>query len=375
MFTITGGSISKITIPLVKPFVTSFGSIAEREIVLVSLETNEGAVGWGEAPVLSLPVYGAEIPESAIAVISRVIFPRVRDVSFAHPEELDTALGFIRGNEFAKSAVIMAAYDLYGQLVKKRVVDLIGGTKSEVRNSATISIHERPADAVGEARGYYDAGIRFLKLKIKPGFDYEHARAIRESFPDAKLMLDANASYLFSPETLAVFKKCDELGLYCIEQPLRARELVAHAKLQGELKAPLALDESVESFSDAEQAIELKSFKLVNIKIARVGGLTQALAINKLCAAHGISAWVGGMLESPVGLYANLALASVPNFDYPVDFLDVFTYLREYEKFFTRAPFEIHGGTVAISLSGYGLGLEFDWDYCRRHMSGYISFT
>ncbi|MBI2623520.1 MAG: o-succinylbenzoate synthase [Candidatus Liptonbacteria bacterium] len=369
MFTITGGSISKITIPLVKPFVTSFGSIAEREIVLVSLETKEGAIGWGEAPVLSLPVYGAEIPESAIAVIARVIFPRVRGVSFAHPEELDTALGFIRGNEFAKSAVIMAAYDLYGQLGKKRLVDLIGGTRNEVQNSATISIHERPEDAIEEARGYYDAGIRFLKLKIKPGFDYEHARAIRESFPEAKLMLDANASYAFSPDAIAILKKCDALGLYCLEQPFRARELLAHAKLQREIKAPLALDESVESYADAEQVIELGSAKLVNVKIARVGGLVQALAINKLCAAHGVPAWVGGMLESPVGLYANLALASVPNFDYPIDFLDTFTYLREYASFFTRVPFEIRGGTVAISLSGYGLGLELDWERCRSHIS------
>ncbi len=369
MFTITGGSISTIKIPLVKPFVTSFGSIAEREIVLVSLETKEGVVGWGEAPVLSLPVYGAEIPESAIAVIARVIFPRVRGFSFAHPDELDAVLGFIRGNEFAKSAVIMAAYDLYGQLVKKRVVDLIGGTREELQNSATISIHERPKDAVEEARGYYGAGIRFLKLKIKPGFDYEHAKAIREEFPDAKLMLDANASYMLSPETLAMFKRCDALGLYCIEQPLQPYDLIDHAKLQRELTTPLALDESVESLYDTEKAIELKSAKLVNIKIARVGGLVQALGINKLCAAHGVPAWVGGMLESPVGLYANLALASVPNFDYPVDFLDTFTYLREYEKFFTRIPFEIRGGTVAISLSGYGLGLELDWERCRSHIS------
>ncbi len=359
--------IIRYKIPLVKPFVTSFGSITHRDVILVALHDKDGAVGYGEAPVLSLPLYNPEIPESAAAVIKRVIAPILKENKFENPEALHDALAFVRGNEFAKSAVIMAAYDIHGRKENKRLVDILGGEKNRLKVSATVSIHPNPEAALAEAQVYYDKGIRELKLKIKPGYDVAYVRAIRERFPDAALMLDANSSYVLSGETVRALKSCDELGLSCIEQPLQPQDIIDHAKLQKELKAPIALDESIESVYDAEKALELSSCRLVNIKIARVSGLVEALRINSICAGRGIKTWVGGMLESPFGFCANLALATVGNFDYPIDFLGALSYMERFEDLFAVKPYDISGEVLEIKITKPGLGLEPNWDLLNEY--------
>lgn len=364
---ITGGEIIRLKIPLVKPFVTSFGSMEDREIILFSLTDDEGKQGFGEAPVLSLPLYNAEIPESAIGVLSRIIFPLLKKREFSHPDQLDEACAFIKGNEFAKSAAIMALYDLFGNKMQQRVVDMLGGKRSTLIMSATISIHDSMQGVLEESSAYYQQGIRYLKLKVKPGYDYAYAAAIKKKFPDVKLMLDANSSYALSPETSELFKRCDDLGLYCIEQPLQSFDIIDHAKLQAVLKTDIALDESIESIYDVTKALELKSCRLVNIKIARVGGFTQAMAINKFCMECTIKTWVGGMLESPVGFYANLALAAQENFDYPIDFLGALTYMQDYENFFAVKPFEIKGDRLILKITKPGLGLDLNWDVLNKY--------
>jgi O-succinylbenzoate synthase len=354
--------IVQFKIPLAKPFVTSFGSVTRRDVILVALHDDDGAVGWGEAPVLSLPLYNPEIPESVVALLSRVVAPVLKDKTFADPDAVHDALAFIRGNEFAKSAVVMAAYDLYGKKLNKRLIDLLGGEKERLTVSATVSIHPTVDATLAEAQGYYDRGIRQLKLKIKPGFDVAYARAMRERFPDAALTLDANASYVLSDETIRTFRTCDALNLSCLEQPLQPFDLIDHAKLRKAIRTPIALDESVESVYDTEKALELDSCRLVNIKIARVGGLVEALRINALCAERNIPTWIGGMLESPVGFYANLALATVENFDRPVDFLGAISYVEGFEEFFAVKPYAISGESLALNITQPGLGLELDWE-------------
>lgn len=354
--------IFRYEIPLVKPFVTSFGSIERRDVILVALRDDDGAVGWGEAPVLSLPLYNPEIPESVVALLSRVVAPLLKEKTFADPDALYDALSFVRGNRFAKSAVVMAAYDLYGKKRNKRLIDLLGGEKTRLTVSATVSIHPTVKAALAEAQRYYDNGIRQLKLKIKPGFDVAYAQAIRERFPDATLTLDANASYVLSDETIRTFRACDELNLSCLEQPLQPFDLIDHAKLRKAIRTPIALDESVESVYDAEKAFALGSCGLVNLKIARVGGLVEALRINALCAQRDIPTWVGGMLESPVGFYANLAFATVRNVDYPIDFLGAMSYLDGFEAFFAVKPYAISGESLELNITRPGLGLELDWE-------------
>ena len=111
----------------------------------------------------------------------------------------------------------------------------------------------------------------------------------------------------------------DQFDLMMIEQPLAHDDIIDHAKLQARLKTPLCLDESIHSAADARKAIELGSCRVINIKIARVGGLTEAKKIHDLCQEKGIPVWCGGMLESGIGRAHNIAITTLPNFTLPGD--------------------------------------------------------
>lgn len=360
------GEIIKIKIPLIKPFVTSFGNISDREIILIKLfdETNE--YGIGEAPVLSIPLYNSEMPESVIAVTKNIIFPLIKNREVETPEEITDILDFIRGNEFAKSAIVMGYYDIYGKIKSKTLMNLIGGKKNKLLMSGTISVHSSTYRVLEEAQEYISQGVQYLKLKIKPNFDLKYVRAIRQNFPSAKLTLDANASYSLTNKTKNLYKNLDKYDLYCIEQPLQFCDLVDHAKLQKNLNTRIALDESIKSVYDIEKAIELGSCKLVNIKIARVGGITNALKINEICKKNGLKTWVGGMLESPIGFYANLALSTVDNFELPIDFLGALTYIKDYSAFFIQTPFSSSNGYLYPKLDKPGLGLNLNWNSLNK---------
>jgi O-succinylbenzoate synthase len=131
--------------------------------------------------------------------------------------------------------------------------------------------------------------------------------------------VDCNAAY--TPADTELFRKLDRFGLAMIEQPLAddGMSLVNHADLQQRIGTPVCLDESVQSLAHVQAAIRLKSCRVVNIKMARVGGLTESREIQALCAQHDIPCWVGGMLESAIGGAICAELATLPNFTYPGD--------------------------------------------------------
>ncbi|MBI4835639.1 MAG: o-succinylbenzoate synthase [Candidatus Abawacabacteria bacterium] len=360
--------IIKISIPLLKPMVTGFGAVHTRNSLLFKVYSGS-VFGIGEAPVLNEPLYNHETPDSAYSFLKKVAAPLLKQTDFEHPDNFSDRLTPFRGNYFAKSAAVCAVYDLFAKLSNTRIVDLISGSKSEATISRTISVHEKIEDTLAEAQAHIDSGAIYLKLKIKPGHDIDPSIALKKAFPQAILMLDANSAYVLNQETISIFRKLDELDLYCIEQPLQQNDLIDHAKLQSQIKTSLALDESIESLYDTEKAIELGSCKLINIKIPRVGGLTNALRINKKSQEAGIKTWVGGMLESPVGFYTNLSLATVDNVDYPIDFLGALTYIAEYEKFFAHLPYSIQGDKIHIDIQATGFGMDLDWSVLNSFVS------
>ena len=154
-------------------------------------------------------------------------------------------------------------------------------------------------------------------MKIKPGHDLQYLRAIRDRFGDIMLMADANSAYRL--DDLDLFREMDKLGLLMIEQPLAHDDIVDHAKLQSVMKTRICLDESIHSPDDARKAIELGSTRTINIKVARVGGLTQARKVHDVCAAAGIPVWCGGMLDTGLARAHNIAIASLPNYEFPGD--------------------------------------------------------
>jgi O-succinylbenzoate synthase len=172
---------------------------------------------------------------------------------------------------------------------------------------------------MAKIQGAIDAGFPRVKLKFRPGWDLFMVEAVRSTFPDFTFHIDCNAAY--TPADTELFRKLDRFGLAMIEQPLAddGMSLVNHADLQQRIGTPVCLDESAQSLAHVQAAIRLKSCRVVNIKMARVGGLTESRAIQALCAQHDIPCWVGGMLESAIGGAICAELATLPNFTYAGD--------------------------------------------------------
>ena len=167
--------------------------------------------------------------------------------------------------------------------------------------------------------------------------------AVRNSFPDLMMHIDCNSG--FTLDDLDLFRKLDGLNLRMIEQPLAYDDLIDHAKLQKELSTPICLDESISSPARAKKAIEIKACRWINIKTSRVGGLTNALEIQKLCSDNKIPVWVGGMLESATGQAPSIALATKGSMAYPCD---IFPSKRFYTEDFSE-PEIVHSGPGKIS--------------------------
>jgi len=170
-------------------------------------------------------------------------------------------------------------------------------------------------------------GYKKIKLKIKPGRDLAMLRKVRDAFPHAPLMADANSSYTLAD--ILVLKEMDSLGLMMVEQPLAFEDLRDHALLQAQMETPICLDESIRGPGDALLALELGSGRIINIKPGRVGGFSSSRRIHDLCAEKGVPVWCGGMLEAGIGRAYNLALASLSNFTLPGDISESRRYWAE----------------------------------------------
>jgi o-succinylbenzoate synthase len=202
------------------------------------------------------------------------------------------------------------------------------------------------------------AGYQRIKMKIKPGWDVDVVRQVRERFPAIKLMADANSAYTLSD--LDQLKRLDEFYLMMIEQPLAHDDIIDHATLQSALDTPICLDECIRSPHHAEQAIRLKACRIINIKLGRVGGFGPAKKIHDICANANVPVWCGGMLESGIGRAHNIALSTLPNFVLPGD---VSASERYWKEDIIRPPVRVTPeGTIQVTDEP-GFGYELDSAY------------
>ena len=142
-------------------------------------------------------------------------------------------------------------------------------------------------------------------------------RAVRERFPQVKLMVDANSAYRLAD--VEHLKKLDDYYLMMIEQPLPWDDMHEHARLQAQLQTPICLDESIHHARHALAAIESRACQIINVKLGRVGGHTEARRVEEVCRARSIPVWCGGMLESGVGRAHNIAMSTLAGFVLPGD--------------------------------------------------------
>jgi O-succinylbenzoate synthase len=298
------------------PFETSFGVTQDRRVVLLEVHTDVGT-GWSEVTAMEGPYYNAETIHTAWIMGREFLSGLVLDVDVSSPEEISKLMENVRGQEMAKAAIECAAWDAFARSEGKSLSHALGGTRDVIASGVSLGIQSdtgRLLDAV--AKELAD-GYRRVKLKIKPGKDVAVVAAVRKSFPDIDLTVDANSAYRL--EDADLLKQLDDFGLSYIEQPLPWNEIYQHSLLQPQLKTAICLDECIHGVRDAEAAIALGACRVINIKLGRVGGHSAAKKIQALCMAKDIPVWCGGMLESGIGRAHNIAMSTLPGFVFPGD--------------------------------------------------------
>jgi O-succinylbenzoate synthase len=358
---IDGIGIERVVMPLKAPFETSFGVERERAFWLVTVEGG-GLTGYAESVAGDEPYYNEETNDTVRHMIRDHLGPRLLGQPIEHPDEVLPLFAQVRGNRMAKAALEMAVWDLYGRVRNAPISALLGGARDRVPVGVSIGIQATPADLVTQATRFFAAGYRRLKIKIRPGLDLEPLRAVRRALPDAPMMADANSAY--SLEAVSVFQEMDALDLLMIEQPLAEDDLVDHAELQALIKTPVCLDESIRTQDDAQKAFRIGACRVINIKLGRVGGFSEARRIHDVARAQGYPVWCGGMLESGIGRAANLHITTLPGFTLPGDTSGSDRY---WEEDLVDPPFVLEpDGTMAVPR-GPGLGVVPDPRRLKRY--------
>jgi O-succinylbenzoate synthase len=308
--------IREIHIRLKSPFETSFGVVQNRRIILVEVIA-DGISGWGEVTAGETPAYNAETTDTAWHVVSDFIAPHLIGKTLAAASDAALLMAQIRGHEMAKSGVENALWDIEAQQKRLPLSKLLGGKLEEITCGVSLGIRENPQSLVQRVEEELRSGYQRIKLKIRPGKDYEFVAAVRKEFPHIRLSVDANSAY--QPDDAAHLKRLDEFQLLMMEQPLSWDDIHAHAKLQAQIQTAICLDECIHNTRHALTAIELKSCRIINIKLGRVGGHTEAQRMQQTCLEKGIPAWCGGMLEAGIGRAHNIAMSTLPGFTLPGD--------------------------------------------------------
>ncbi|MBM7692796.1 O-succinylbenzoate synthase [Peribacillus deserti] len=325
--------IKKITLrhmklDLLSPFVTSFGVEYDKDFILVEAVTEKGITGWAESVAMLDPLYNEETVKTNWHILEDYLIPIILKSDIQHPDEVSEKLfKHIRGNYMAKAAIEGAVWDAYAKETGTSLAKALGGTKEKIEVGVSIGIQESIEATLSVIEARLKEGYKRFKLKIKPGWDVELINKVRHAYPNIPLMADANSAYTLAD--IDHLAQLDAYNLMMIEQPLAHNDIIDHAELQAQLSTPICLDESIHSFEDARKAIKLGSCKIINIKVGRVGGLTEAKKIHDLCQENEIPLWCGGMLEAGIGRAHNIAITSLPNFVLPGDTAGSALYWKE----------------------------------------------
>lgn len=315
-------TVRRLNMEMLTPFTTSFATQFHRDLLIVEARSGD-QVGYGECVAMAAPLYSEETTSTCAVVLEEFLLPMLSGKVISHPTDVAAILAPIRRNTMAKAAIEGAVWDLWtrasgvslgAEIARTAGVD---APKSQVEVGLSIGIKDSDAELIETVGAAVDEGYRRIKIKIAPGRDLAMLRAVRAEFPDAPIMADANSAYTLADVEL--FQALDALDLMMIEQPLAHDDIVDHRHLQAQISTPVCLDESIHSVDDARQAIELGSARIINIKIGRVGGITESIAIERICREAGIDVWCGGMLETGIGRAHNVAIAGLPGFTLPGD--------------------------------------------------------
>jgi O-succinylbenzoate synthase len=309
-------TLRELNIPLLRPFQTSFGVTRDRRILLAEVQS-EGLTGWGECTAGERPFFSAESTDSAWQVILQELGPMLAAESPEYGGDCPRIFRAVRGNRMAKATLENAIWDLEAQREGVSLSNLLGGIRTSIPCGVSLGIQSSIGELMTIIEQELEAGYQRIKLKCGPGWDVDVFEQVRNRWPGITLSCDANSAYrLRDADHLTVF---DAFDLQMIEQPLWHDDFYFHSMLQKRLNTPICLDESIHNRRDALAAIEMESCKVINIKLGRVGGFSEAIAVHNAAQERGIPVWCGGMLETGIGRSHNIALATLENFSLPGD--------------------------------------------------------
>ena len=309
-------TLREIQMPLVQFFETSFSRTYSRRILLVTVHC-EGTNGWGECVAGENPFYSSEWVESAWPTIKHHLAPAVLGHDLTSARESASLMARVRGHRMGKAAVENALWDAEAKQKQQPLWKLLGGTRREILCGVSVGIQDSIEQLLDNIQTELAAGYRRIKVKVKPGWDVNVLERIRSRWPDIQLSCDANSAYTL--DEVEHLRKFDQFNLLMIEQPLWDDDIYYHARLQRELRTAICLDESILHARDAAAAAETGACRIINIKVGRVGGFTEAKKVHDVCQANNVPVWCGGMLESGIGRAHNIALSTLRNFCLPGD--------------------------------------------------------
>ena len=354
-----------VALPLRKPQAAPWGQIANLETVLVRM-SGGGIAGWGESSPGNAPLAGPEWTAGVFGCVRDWLAPRLVGTAIHSGQELQERLAPLRGNPYAKAALDTAWWDLQSRAQGQPLHQLLGKSRDAVDVGTTFDRMEtidQLLEALGKA---FAAGYSRVELKFRPGWDVQMLNAVRHMFPTERIHIDCEGGLRL--EHMEMLCRLDDFCLAMIEQPLAPDDLVGHAMVQEAIRTPLCLDESITSPEQADMALELHSAKYVNLKPARVGGLTPAIAIHDACHNECVPCWVGAMPQTAIGSRIGLALAAKANCTYPAD-LCLSHELLEIDLADPPIPVrDSSDGVLRVPLwSEPGIGVEPDPSLLEKH--------
>ncbi|MPY69145.1 MAG: mandelate racemase [Alphaproteobacteria bacterium] len=284
---------------------------------VVRLETEDGIVGWGEAPAgetwggAEMRYYG-ETPETVCHMIEVHLFPAIRELSPLRMANIHARMDkVVKGHPYAKAALDIALYDIAGKALGQPVCDLLGG---DFRDSieVTHSLGIMPVDrCIEEAKQAVAEGILTIKCKtgLDPDRDVELVRRLREEVSaTVKIRVDANEAYPSVSEAVRVTRLQQEYGVFICEQPLMGAEMLA--RVAERIDIPVMADESAWTVHDIVELHRLRAAECFSCYVTKPGGLWRARQQGDMAQALRMSCDIGGSVELGIGNAANLHLGA-----------------------------------------------------------------
>ncbi|MGB6127143.1 MAG: dipeptide epimerase [Psychrilyobacter sp.] len=303
--------IGKINVPLITPFKTALRTVESVEDIVIIIKTNTGHSGFGEAPPTA--VITGDTHDSIIGAITLI----GKQLIGKNIEDFNTLINIVHRtiikNTSAKAAVEIALYDLFAQSMNRPLYKVLGGGPSQLKTDLTISV-DSVEKMVADSLKAIEVGFDQLKIKVGKNIteDIFRIKSIYDAVgPNIKLRLDANQGWSVK-ESLYAIKKIEEYGIVLdfVEQPVKASDIDGMIKITSEVLSPILADESIFSPKDAIEVITRKAADIVNIKLMKTGGISNALKIINICEIYDIPCMIGCMLEAGISVTAAAHLAA-----------------------------------------------------------------